>query len=54
MDPVKLKQVKFSRFEKCLSEALCVLEIIQSIFSGDKLDGDALEALSKIHGAPVK
>ncbi len=53
MDPVKLRQVKFSRFEKRLSEALCALEIIQSIFSGDKLDGDALEILSKIHGAPM-
>ena len=51
MDPAKLKNVKYSRFEKRLSEARNAIEVVQSIFSGDKLEDDALKILSKISNA---
>ncbi len=49
MDPAQLKKVKYSRFEKRLSEARNAFEVVQSILRGNKLEGDALEVLSKIH-----
>jgi len=49
MDPAQLKKVKYSRFEKRLSEAWNAFEVVQSILIGNKLGGDALEVLSKIY-----
>ena len=51
MDPAKLKNVKYSRFEKRLSEARNAIEVVQSILRGDKLEDDALKILSKISNA---
>jgi hypothetical protein len=51
MDPAKLKNVKYSRFEKRLSEARNAIEVVQSIFRGDKFEDDALKILSKISNA---
>ena len=51
MDPAKLKKVKYSRFEKRLSEARTAIEIVQSILKGSKLEDDAFTILSKISNA---
>jgi hypothetical protein len=48
MDPADLKKVKYSRFEKRLSEARNAFDVVQSFLSGDKLENNALKVLSKI------
>ena len=48
MDPADLKKVRYSRFEKRLSEARNALGILQLFFSGHKLENDAIQVLSKI------
>ena len=48
MDPADLKKVKYSRFEKRLSEARNAFDVVQLFFSGHKLENDALKVLSKI------
>ncbi len=51
MDPDDLKKIRYSRFQKRLSEARNAFEAVQSIFRGDKLKDDALTVLSKISSA---
>ena len=48
MDPADLKKVKYSRFEKRLSETRNAFDVVQLFFSGHKLENDALKVLSKI------
>jgi len=48
MDPADLKKIRYSRFEKRLSEARNAFDVIQLFFSGHKLENDALKVLSKI------
>lgn len=48
MDPIELKRVKNSRFQKRLSEARRAFKIVQLIFDGGKIENDALKALHKI------
>jgi len=48
MDPADLKKIRYSRFEKRLSEARNAIDIVQLFFSGHKLENDALKVLSKI------
>lgn len=48
MDPAELKKVKYSRFQKRLSEARRAFEIVQLIFDGSKIKNNELIALHKI------
>jgi hypothetical protein len=48
MDLADLKKVRYSRFEKRLSEARNAFDVLQLFFSGHKLETDALRFLSKI------
>ena len=48
MDPADLKKIRYSRFEKRLSEARNAFDVVQSFFKGHKLDNDDLQVLSKI------
>ena len=48
MDPADLKKVRYSRFEKRLSEARVAFSVLQLFFKGHKLENDALKVLSKI------
>ena len=48
MDPADLKKIKYSRFQKRLSEARNAFDVVQLFLSGDKLENDALKVLSKI------
>jgi hypothetical protein len=48
MDPADLQKVRYSRFEKRLSEARNAFDIAQLCFRGHKLGNDDLKALSKI------
>jgi hypothetical protein len=48
MDPADLKKIRYSRFEKRLSEARNAFDVVQLFLSGDKLENDALKVLSKI------
>ncbi len=48
MDPADLKKVRYSRFQKRLSEARNAFDVVQLFFSGDKLKDGALKVLSKI------
>ncbi len=48
MDPADLKKVRYSRFEKRLSEARNAFDVVQLFFRGHKLENDALKVLSKI------
>ena len=48
MDPDDLKKVRYSRFQKRLSEARNAFDVVQLFFSGHKLEDDALRVLSKI------
>jgi hypothetical protein len=48
MDPADLKKIRYSRFEKRLSEARNAFEAVQLYFSGHKLENDDLKVLSKI------
>ncbi len=48
MDPDDLKKIRYSRFEKRLSEARNAFDVVQLFLSGDKLENDALKVLSKI------
>jgi hypothetical protein len=48
MDPADLKKIKYSRFQKRLSEARNAFDVVQLFLSGHKLENDALKVLSKI------
>jgi hypothetical protein len=48
MTPADLKKIRYSRFEKRLSEARNAFDVVQLFFRGDKLEDDALKVLSKI------
>ncbi len=48
MEPADLKKIRYSRFEKRLSEARNAFDVVQLFFRGDKLEDDALKVLSKI------
>ena len=48
MDPADLKKVRYSRFQKRLSEARNAFDALQLFFSGHKLENDAMKVLSKI------
>jgi hypothetical protein len=48
MDLADLKKVRYSRFEKRLSEARNAFDAVQLFFSGHKLENDTLKVLSKI------
>jgi hypothetical protein len=48
MDPADLKKIKYSRFQKRLSEARNAFDVVQLFFSGHKLENDAMKVLSKI------
>ncbi len=48
MDPADLKKIKYSRFQKRLSEARNAFDVVQLFFSGHKLENEALKVLSKI------
>ena len=48
MDPADLKKVRYSRFQKRLSEARNAFDALQLFFRGHKLENDALQVLSKI------
>ena len=48
MDPVDLKKVRYSRFEKRLLEARNAFDVIQLFFRGRELETDDLKVLSKI------
>ena len=48
MDLADLKKVRYSRFEKRLSEARNAFDVVQSFFKGHKFDNDDLQVLSKI------
>ena len=48
MDPSDLKKVKYSRFQKRLSEALNAFDVVQLFLSGNTLENDALNVLSRI------
>jgi len=48
MDPADLKKIRYSRFEKRLSEARKAFDVVQLFLSDDKLENDALKVLSKI------
>ena len=48
MDPADLKKIRYSRFEKRLSEARNAFDVVQLFLSGHKLENDALKVLSKI------
>ena len=48
MDPADLKKIRYSRFEKRLSEARNAFDVVQLFFSGHELENDALQILSKI------
>jgi hypothetical protein len=48
MDPADLKKIKYSRFQKPLSEARNAFDVVQFFFSGHKLEDDDLKVLSKI------
>jgi hypothetical protein len=49
MSLTELKKVKYSRYERRLSEARNAMVIVQSILRGNKLEEDALKILSKIY-----
>ena len=48
MDPADLKKIRYSRFEKRLSEARNAFDVVQLYFSGHKLENDDLKVQSKI------
>ena len=48
MSLTELKKVKYSRFERRLSEARNAMVIVQSILRGNMLEDDALTILSRI------
>jgi hypothetical protein len=48
MDPADLKKVRYSRFEKRLSEARSAFDVLQLFFCGHRLEDDALRVLSRI------
>jgi len=48
MDPDDLKKIRYSRFQKRLSEARNAFDVVQLFFKGHKLDNDDLQMLSKI------
>ena len=48
MDPADLKKVRYSRFEKRLSEARNAFDVVKLFFRGHELENDALKVLSKI------
>ena len=48
MDLADLKKVRYSRFEKRLSEARNAFDAVQLFFRGHKLENDVLKVLSKI------
>jgi hypothetical protein len=48
MDQADLKKVRYSRFEKRLSEAHNAFDVVQPFFRGHKFQNDALKVLSKI------
>jgi hypothetical protein len=48
MDPADLKRIKYSRFQKRLSEARNAFDAVQLFFSGHELENDLLTVLSKI------
>ena len=50
MEPADLKKIRYSRFEKRLSEARNAFDVVQLFLSGNKLEDDALKILSKISG----
>ena len=51
MKPADLKKIRYSRFEKRLSEARNAFDVIRLFFRGDKLENGALKVLSKISSA---
>jgi len=48
MDPADLKKVRYSRFQKRLSEARNAFDVLQLFFSGHNVSNNALRVLSKI------
>ena len=48
MDPDDLKKIRYSRFQKRLSEARNAFDVVQLFFSGHKLENDTMKVLSKI------
>ena len=48
MDPDDLKKVRYSRFQKRLSEARDAFDVLQLFFSGHKFENDDRRVLSKI------
>jgi len=48
MEPADLKKVRYSRFQKRLSEARNAFDVVQLFLSGHELENDALKVLSKI------
>jgi len=48
MYPADLKKLRYSRFEKRLSEARSAFDVVQLFFRGHTLENDALKVLSKI------
>ena len=48
MDPADLKKIRYSRFQKRLTEARNAFDVVQVFFSGHELENDALQILSKI------
>jgi hypothetical protein len=51
MDPAELKKVKYTRFEKRMSEARTAFEVVQLVFRGNKLEDDGFKVLSRIYSA---
>jgi hypothetical protein len=48
MDPDDLKKIRYSRFQKRLTEARNAFDVLQLFFKGHKIEVDALKVLSKI------
>jgi len=48
MDPDDLKKIRYSRFEKRLSEARNAFDVVQLLLKGHKLENDTMKVLSKI------
>jgi hypothetical protein len=48
MDPADLKKIRYSRFEKRLTEARNAFDVVRLFFRGHELENGALEVLSKI------
>ena len=51
MDPAKLKKVRYTRFEKRMTEARAAFEVVQLVFRNNELEDDGFKVLSRIYSA---